>query len=202
MRIDFFGLPGAGKSTLLRAVLAHNPQYVNARTIHPGWGLLYMLHHPINAAYWIRTLVVEAYRSHTVKLLRFKCSLLVHTFAQVYGVPTGKITVLDEGSVHRVCSFFETKQSADALANALAHMPLPDVLIEVVSHEPLFTRYNNRENDRALLGEAYLAKWQTVVRHNYARLLEVLQERGIAYYTYDRTTATVEDICAHITNHE
>ncbi len=200
MYIEFFGLPGAGKSTLVRTLKEKDTTYVSARGVSLLWVPLFIFQHPIITAYWIIHALLESVSVRKFTLVRFKWSLLLHTFAQVvYAERSRERVILDEGFLQRALSVFETKKTHGELLRAIAHTIPADAYVEVVGEEPLFARYKRPGADRGKSGQEYLAHWEDVVRHNYKTLLQVLAERKISYRTYVRARDTVEEIDHYLT---
>lgn len=203
MFIELFGLPGAGKSTLARALHKLDNSFTHSEQPSKIRGMLYSLHHPLIVGYWSGQILVETYRTRTWNLVRFKFALLLSTFSHLYTGHTGSIKVTEEGMHQRLLSIFETKKNMADMRFALQYMTQPDVLVHVVgNNEYHFVRYQSKSNQRAQLGEVYLANWEAAVRHNYQVMLAVLKEQGIAYHTYDSASATVSEVHHYINQYD
>lgn len=203
MYIEFFGLPGSGKSTLARQLRERSLAYVSARDASVAHVFFFIFRHPLIAGYWLKQAVIESFLIRRPGLVRFKFSLLLHTFAQVrYAQGSKDKIILDEGFLQRALSIFETKKTHIEFMRMLHFIINADVYIEVIGEEPFFARYRRSDSNRGKFGQAYLTNWEEVVRHNYQVLLQALKDRGVQYRMYNRARGTVEEIDKYITRHE
>lgn len=203
MHIEFIGLPGAGKSTCARDLIATHTGYVSARNANRVLSVQFIFLHPYTSFYWIVQMLRETIVSGTWKLMRFKMSLLLHTFAQTqFAVRTKERVILDEGLMQRVLSVFETKKTEKDMVRILKHVVMPDVLIEVSGGESTFGQGRKSAVHRGVLGDAYLVRWEEIARHNYQMLLRALQKIFAVHMKYNWHHDSVSDIHKRIEQYD
>ncbi|MBP9771673.1 MAG: hypothetical protein KBD16_01990 [Candidatus Pacebacteria bacterium] len=181
MIIEFFGAPGAGKTSGARALAAEfDLPIVLKGGEHRIWdSVVYAVSHPLYSLFFFFTILWQTACTGTWALLRWRLAVVGSTYSVLRGASRFPgIAVVDEGLLQRVLSVYERPITV-AYAGRIVRFLNPDYVLFVTSIEREFHRYVDPLHPRCLLGEAYMARWKEVIRHNTRTLREAYEQSGL-----------------------
>ncbi|MFT5179644.1 MAG: GTPase SAR1 family protein [Candidatus Paceibacteria bacterium] len=187
MIVECVGVSGAGKTALVKKL---SEKYgLNVVPDYPSklYGYYFITCHPIFITHFILKLISESSKTKTWSLFRFKIAVLRNTIARIeyarFNFSKDEFVFLDEGTMQRMLSVFETKQTEDSYAKWFRYFPHTNMVICV----------NNKSSDiaqrkvgtrRKKFGEEYVKNWFDTLKNNSDSIQKAITESEINHCQY------------------
>ncbi len=186
--IELYGLPGVGKSTLAKRlqsecggeIVSHEPKKWRVVTL--------TIRYPKTVFCWTRIILKNFLKTRSFSVLIHNLSLLFSSLQKIDDAMNDvskSLKIIDEGLLQRFLSCADVVLSEKDIERALAVSPIGTHVVLVNDREPQNNRYQNADNVRTKLGDAYLERWQSNQRLVLLTLSNVLlrTKKGSHYAT-------------------
>lgn len=196
MIVEFCGVPGGGKSTLARVFTQQYPDVElvtldTLRRLPELWhSLRFTLKHPLIMLRLFRL----ASHSSMPGLFWYSLHLTLRACAkyQKASLVTGRITLVDEGLVHLLCTLPARPLSAQTIKELLRSLMLADVVcVAETGNFHRFHREGGATHPRAAQGEEQLRVWEQAVKVNTATVARELRAKGAYVWSIPERDASL-----------